>query len=362
MCIKINTNYSYITIENLHLKGAIWEGIYFQYGDHVIIKDSIISATGHNGIMLNDASNITIQNMEIYNVTISHGIYGRAVTANAIHDILIEDCYIHNFAATGITFATTDPGTLSNIIIRYNKLFHSVDTWNTGSLSPGGGGGNGIQISGNISDVDIYYNLISLSDNEGSINWGIENQSDNQNVYNNVIYGDYIRGLEVEGDGINVKNNIIYIDASYKEIISVVSGSSNIVISNNRYYNVAGSNPVAFEWKGTAYNYTDFSSWETASGDSNSSTGDPLFVDPANDDFHLQSGSLCINAGVNVGLTHDYEGNSVPQGGGVDIGALEYQGETGFQSFNYKSTNIIFEICLFLAIAILGSMAYLRRR
>ena len=40
-------------------------------------------------------------------------------------------------------------------------------------------------------------------------------------------------------------------------------------------------------------------------------TGDPLFVDSANDDFHLQLTSACINAGVDVGITEDYDGSSI---------------------------------------------------
>jgi LysM repeat protein len=50
---------------------------------------------------------------------------------------------------------------------------------------------------------------------------------------------------------------------------------------------------------------------------------DPLFVSTATPDFHLQSTSLAINAGTNVGLTSDYEGNSIV--GLPDIGAYEYQ-------------------------------------
>jgi hypothetical protein len=46
-------------------------------------------------------------------------------------------------------------------------------------------------------------------------------------------------------------------------------------------------------------------------------------------DGHLQSSSLTINAGVDVGLTQDYEGNAVPYGAFPDIGAYEWQGGIG---------------------------------
>jgi hypothetical protein len=54
-------------------------------------------------------------------------------------------------------------------------------------------------------------------------------------------------------------------------------------------------------------------------------TTDPLFVSAS--DFHLQSTSLCINAGVDVGLTQDYEGRPVPWVGLPSIGAYEYRGK-----------------------------------
>jgi hypothetical protein len=57
-------------------------------------------------------------------------------------------------------------------------------------------------------------------------------------------------------------------------------------------------------------------------------TTDPGFVNAAGHDFHLQSTSPCINKGTNVGLTRDYEGNTVPQGTAPDIGTYEYPGNT----------------------------------
>jgi len=58
-------------------------------------------------------------------------------------------------------------------------------------------------------------------------------------------------------------------------------------------------------------------------------TNDPLFVDTANGDYHLQAISPCIDAGDNslvpAGVTTDLDGNPRIQNGIVDIGAYEYQ-------------------------------------
>ena len=62
--------------------------------------------------------------------------------------------------------------------------------------------------------------------------------------------------------------------------------------------------------------------------------GTAQFVDPAKGDYHLQSGSLGINAGVAAGVTVDYDGDSRPQGGGYDIGFDETADQVSMQVNN----------------------------
>ena len=47
---------------------------------------------------------------------------------------------------------------------------------------------------------------------------------------------------------------------------------------------------------------------------------DPLFVDPANGAYHLGPDSPAVDAGIDAGVTTDYDGDTRPQGYGYDIG------------------------------------------
>src|SRR3989338_631012 len=51
-----------------------------------------------------------------------------------------------------------------------------------------------------------------------------------------------------------------------------------------------------------------------------------IFSNPSANDFHLKAGSAAIDAGVNVGITRDYDGVTIPQGSAPDIGAYEFVG------------------------------------
>jgi hypothetical protein len=167
----------------------------------------------------------------------------------------------------------------------------------------------------------VKYNIIY------HCNYGIRLDSvSGVDIWNNVLYdgvGSYPGGLIIFDagtyfvDNIDFRNNIIgsgmtkTISTSYAWENHFSAFDNNLVV-----------NPV-FEERDT-WTHLSLAQLQAGSAALNCFTTSPGFVDAVGHDFHLLSSSPCINKGANVGLTKDYEGNTVPQGAAPDVGAYEY--------------------------------------
>jgi predicted outer membrane repeat protein len=58
----------------------------------------------------------------------------------------------------------------------------------------------------------------------------------------------------------------------------------------------------------------------TVMGGANNVTGDPRFIDPVHDNYHLGAGSAAIDAGADTAVYADYDGEIRPLDNGFDIG------------------------------------------
>jgi hypothetical protein len=215
--------------------------------------------------------------------------------------------------------------TQKNATVRYNYVHDMSSIY--------GGNGRGIEFSGDhsenqlVSGGKVYGNiLVNITNSALRIK---ATKGSNWKFYNNVVsdagYGLFSLASNYVDDStpdFEFENNIIlnlklggYHIYSRNGIPSNAKINNNIFYPNNQFY-----------WAGI--NQNNFTEWQFATGnDLNSMVADPLFVDAANGDFHLQAGSPAINNGVNVGLVIDRDGNPII--GIPDIGAYEYQGGLG---------------------------------
>lgn len=114
---------------------------------------------------------------------------------------------------------------------------------------------------------------------------------------------------------LSLKNNIYY--NCGVRVLNYSAGITNLTSDYNCGYGVTN-------W----YSGGNLSTWRAASGqDVNSFVADPKFVNAGAGDYRLQTSSPCIKAGVDVGLTTDYQGNGVRAV--PSIGAIEYSVRDG---------------------------------
>ncbi len=293
-----------VEIKNCTIMNNAWtppntingSGIYSNGATNISVHNNIISDANHrfiNGMYITDASNT----WNIYENTISY-------------------CTNSSTAALGITILVS----ATNINVYRNIIDRCY--W-------------GIQTSSTVGGNRIYYNLITNSEVNGIS--AVYNSAGDWNYVNNntVIHRPTGDGtgiaLDQHAGKLQLFNNIVdcytSVNTTGVAAIGLSQATSSWELNNNDYY-ITGNCRIAIL---DATGYTTLSDWKTAiaadartgtNKDANSISADPVFVSAS--DFRLQPTSPAINAGVDVSLTTDYDGNTVPTGTAPDIGAYEF--------------------------------------
>jgi hypothetical protein len=214
--------------------------------------------------------------------------------------------------------------TLTNVTFADNRAW--------GGNLGGGQGGGMYNRGGNptLTNAVFYENLIGLFDGNGIYNY------ESSPILTNVTL---VRSVSVYSLG-----SIIYNYASNPTLVNVIawvegtqSGKKTISNSDNASPRIAYSNIEGCGGSGGA--------WNSACGidAGNNIEANPLFVNAANGNFRLQSGSPAINSGddnaIPAGVTTDRDGNPRFSGLTVDMGAYEFQSTTAYRLLVRMSGN-----------------------
>jgi hypothetical protein len=190
-------------------------------------------------------------------------------------------------------------GSRGDIIVRNNKFLppHNYGTY----------------VSTPNSSIKIYGNIYV----GGNYGIGISYPPANKNtdIFNNVFH--HVSGYDLEYIGVSGPGTIM------NNVFSYLSGKSTASIMNVPNGYSGGYNLFSNQYSGMFAN-TGNPSYSYKSTDK---TGNPMFVDPANNNFHLLSNSPARNAGTylnNLGRTVDPDGTLIPQENVTDIGVYEY--------------------------------------
>lgn len=169
-------------------------------------------------------------------------------------------------------------------------------------------------ISGNVSDIagmDIYESVVTSINNifannsRGGLRAAGSSPPSTVRVINDTYYNNNEVGVETINSGTTAYVTNTIISGHQNGFLRSISDGSLLYSDYNLLNNTD--------------NYED-----ATPGGHDILDMDPKFVDAANNDFHLDSDSPALNKGTSVGApAEDFEGDSRPQAGAIDIGADE---------------------------------------
>ena len=310
---------NFCDLENNYVYYATRGGIYLELGVNACkVINNKLERNSQFGIEVHGTNNV-IENNEIWATIQYHpkwvnppsyvdadGILffgsGHLFQGNYIHDISLSEPENTNPHTDGFqTWDGTTEGSVGNNCTFEDNIIQLSGT-NT----------SGFQLDGGVHDLMIRNNLItSFGGVKMYKDTGVPN---NISVLNNLVLG----GLS-------------YSASAYPEAISVENAGSNpIVIKNNIITEQRGQTVWVVSSSGVSADYNLFYNSDGSSLSGTKSSHDlwainPLFINLAAGNYHLQAGSPAIDAGVTLpNVLNDFDGIARPQGVRYDIGPYEY--------------------------------------
>lgn len=298
-CIRFLRNATNISIINCKVHDSYW-GIRSLQNDGLFIYNTEVYNTNDDGMFIEDNNNIEIKNCYVHHVntnwqppaTPESEAAGDGIQFNRCNHWWVHHNYIDRTSSGNKFCFISNNANQNNGIVEFNVMEgptvdgasiylhdgNNIIVRNNVMLAPAGS-----PVYTHSTNIQIYGNIFIKAG-------GPVLASSDADIYNNVFYRS---SLCIQGGNIEATNNVFDSEAGQNLFhVNNLTGSNNLFVTGNP--------------------------------EEGSFSGDPMFVDPENGDFHLLEGSACIDQGIDMGLEQDLEGNPIPSGGGPDIGVYEY--------------------------------------
>lgn len=294
----------------------------------VVVQDFLVRDAGRAGVRLDStASHNIVRNVEATNVGLGVLLYGQynLVTSNLAHHLRMitntpggdddwgavgywieapnnELSYNRCLACRASSY---DYGSDGGVIEIYRNgdnsyIHHNYGAASDGFVEIGGGSARNVRVAYNVSDNNYNgFGCLHLGGNFASI-------VENFRIEHNTIVKTMSQGWRV-------------LDC----LSSGVTASQLLFRNNIVYSSIPVSQVGTFTHRNNLYHMLNGASIGYSLG-TGEKTGSPQFVNASGGDYHLQSNSPAINAGLSLGYPLDYDGRLVPQGSAPDMGAYEF--------------------------------------
>ena len=324
------TGKSYIEVSGLRVINSTDTGIITWESDHIIIENNYTCNTVSSGIGVWICSNIIIDGNEV-ELACNDGLQ-ECITVADTDTFEVMNNHVHHGGpgTNGGEGIDAKEGSSNGLICKnyvhdmdINRLGIYVDAWDKHTYNIDvyqnivHNCAHGIAVAseagGLLENVRIHNNIAYDNEEVGIwiANWSLAPQQPMKDIFviNNTLFnngnewGGGISVMNSDADNVVIRNNICSQNLLFQIVIE--DAPQNLFVDHNLIDGFHG-------YPGEIFG-------------SDSVAGDPVFVNSAEADFHLQLSSPAINSGSSVDAPNfDFDGNTRPQGYGYDIGAYEY--------------------------------------
>jgi len=284
-------------------KGTRDSGIILNGRHNAIRNSSVLWSAGNGVALLGDSCTVVDCEIQAVNYMASDcaAVHtGGLKTQNNV----VSDCTLHNVGREMIVHSSAQ-----NMKILRNEMYDNrpgMIVWDLGATYCIATDGKG---------TEIAYNLIHDIRSKGIY---FDYSTANMRVHHNVIYdvNAYPTKLGIHFNQPAVGHTVChntFPDSKVSSSTAFGSGMTGTHVENNIAWQVSGSYPGdATISNNLTINTPDYCDPQT------------LFVDPSGHNYRLLATGAAVNAGQDLGFTHDIEGHPIV--GAPDIGAYEYSG------------------------------------